>query len=345
MNKKYPSIIKLVVAGGLGLFALLIPFVAVKILLAIAGIVVIALSLKKFKWLLITLGVMFLVIPVVALTVINGIGSSFLNWPLGFIDSPSILQWFNWIENDGYEYYGDNESRYVRKNSNHKTYMPDKYVDGAKEIIVKGLGFEISFDENSDRIFIPSELNVKSYGGKLEISMPNDMENSTAHITVGTLSKIERLEFDTVFLRLSDRVNVDDMRIETTSGEINGEVLASKAISIEGTSLSITGTLRAPEITIERATSLSFVGSVEAEKFSVQNGVSLAFSMEASKIENLSIHGTVVNGRIKFSDSWIGSRHVNVSGIGGSLNLMMPTDSGGFELITSGRVSVVTEKY
>ena len=53
----------------------------------------------------------------------------------------------------------------------------------------------------------------------------------------------------------------------------------------------------------------------------------------------------MVNGKIKFSDSWIGSRRVDVSGISGSLNLMMPTGSGGFEVVTSGRVSVVTEKY
>jgi len=345
VNKKYPSITKLILAGVLGLLALLIPFVAVKILMAIAGIVVIALSLKKFKWLLITLGVLFLVIPVVALTVINGIGSNFLHWPLGFIDDPSILQWFNWIENDGYEYYSGSGSGYNRKSSDHKTLAPDKFEDGAKEIAISGLGFEINFDENSNEIHIPSELNVKRYGEKLEISMPNDMKNSTAQITVGTQEELERLEFRTVFLRLNDRVSVGDLRIQTVSGEIRGEILASKVISIEGTALSITGSLRASEVIIANVPSLSFMGSVEAEKFSVQNGVALAFSMEASKIENLSIHGTVVNGRIKFSDSWSGSRRVNVSGIGGSLNLMMPTDSGGFELITSGRVSVVTEKY
>jgi len=345
VNKKYPSIMKLILAGVLGFLALLIPFTAVKILLAIAGIVVIALSLKKFKWLLITLGVFFLVIPVVALTVINGIGSNFLKWPLGFIDDPSILQWFGWIENNGYEYYGNNESGYIRKSSGHKTYAPDKYVDGGKEIVVSGLGFEIDFDETSNQIHIPSELEINRYGDKLQISMPSDMENSTALITVGTLAEIETMEFRTVFLRLNDRVDVEDMEIHTTSGEIRGEVSASKIISIGGTSLSIAGTLRAPEITIENATSLSLTGIVEAEKFSVRNGVALAFSMEASRIENLSIHGTVVNGRIKFSDSWTGSRRVNVSGISGSLNLMMPTGSGGFELITSGRVSVVTEKY
>jgi len=345
VNKKYPSITKLILAGVLGLLALLIPFAAVKILLAIAGIVIVALSLKKFKWLLITLGVLFLVIPIVALGAINGIGQNFLNWPLGFIDDPSILQWFNWIENDDYEYYGNNERDYNRKGSDHKTYMPDQYVDGAKEIVVSGLGFEISFDENSDKVHIPSELEINRYGESLQISMPKDMKNSTAQITIGTLLELERLEFRTAFLRLNDNVNVAKMEIQTISGEIRGEIMASGMISIEGASLSITGTLKAPEIIIANVPSLSFMGSVEAEKFTVQNGIALAFSMDASKIENLSIHGTVVNGRIKFSDSWTGSRKVNVSGIGGSLNLLMPTGSGGFELITSGRVSVVTEKY
>jgi hypothetical protein len=53
----------------------------------------------------------------------------------------------------------------------------------------------------------------------------------------------------------------------------------------------------------------------------------------------------VINGRIKFNDSWNGRRRVKVSAFSGSLNLMMPAGSGGFEMFTSGMVSVVTEKY
>jgi len=345
VNRKYPSIAKLILAGGLGLLALLIPFVAVKILLAIAGIVVIALSLKKFKWLLITLGVLFLVIPVVALSVISGIGNNILRWPLGFIDDPSILRWFGWIENDGYEYHGDGGNDYNRKSSDHRTYMPDLYVEGAKEIVITGLGYEVSFNENSDQVYIPSELEIQRDGERLLVSMPDYMNNSTAHITVGTLVQLEKVEFRTAYLRLNDRVKVESVEIETTAGEIRGEISASEKISIESTSLSITGSLKSPEIVIANVPALSFTGSVEAGEFLVRNGVALSFSMEASKIEDLSIEGAVINGRIKFNDSWNGRRRVKVSAFSGSLNLMMPAGSGGFELVTSGMVSVVTEKY
>ncbi len=82
-------------------------------------------------------------------------------------------------------------SGYNRKSSDHRFCMPDLYVEGAMEIVITGLGTEVSFNENSDQVYIPSELEIQRNGDRLLISMPDYMNNSTAHITVGTLVQIE----------------------------------------------------------------------------------------------------------------------------------------------------------
>ncbi len=84
-----------------------------------------------------------------------------------------------------------------------------------------GLGFEIGFDENSDKIHIPSKLNRMEK--RLQISMPNDMKNSTAQITIERFQNSIGVEFRTVFLRLNDKVNVAKWKFELSQENQRGK--------------------------------------------------------------------------------------------------------------------------
>jgi cytoskeletal protein CcmA (bactofilin family) len=338
MSKQFPSIMKIAVAAAIGLLAVVIPSLPVKILLAIAGIVILATSLKKFSWLLIVLSVIFLVLPVTVFSIISGIDGNILRWPLGIISNPGIQRWFDWIGRMDYDGFN-------QKTTPQTYYMPDKYIDSGMEIDLKGIGYQVSFDEDSDQIHLSSELDVRNVGSRIYISMPDHMKNATAILTIGTKNGLSKAVFDVVALSLEGKLTAREVSINAVSVSIKGDVEAENRILVGGVSISIPGNLIAPRVTIEGAPSLSITGRIEAEEFHANNCIAVSLAMESVGVKELSIGASTVNGRIKYLDSWPEKRSVRISGLSGSITLTMPKGSGGFELFTSGRISVTTSEY
>ncbi|MDK2812506.1 MAG: hypothetical protein PWQ78_716, partial [Petrotoga sp.] len=139
---RYNYLLKLVLAVVFSISALFIPSLFLKIIFSTVAIVLLALNFKSFKILFVILVVVLFVIPA-------SIFSYFMN---SYIDWDNL--WnniFNWEE-----LYNQNDYSY---NSNTEAIQPDIYIERAENLQIEGINLEIIFDETSDQIYIPSQIN------------------------------------------------------------------------------------------------------------------------------------------------------------------------------------------
>jgi cytoskeletal protein CcmA (bactofilin family) len=332
MNAKYPLITKLIIAAILGILAIVIPYAVLKVLFVLAGIVIFATTLKKFAWLLITLSVVFIVLPVVVLSAIGMLQPPFWNIPNYF--GPGSEQFFDNTFTTGRGSYSSNTA---------KTLHPDTYVSVEDYLYFDGLAFEVEFDPESERIHIPDELEVNEIHGILRIELPENYINTKAVVTIGTKQSFKEIEFDSVFVDMKGYVHTNKFVVDGTSIKISGDINAEELITIRSTSINAKGNLNSSNVQID-GTSVNIEGNIFSENIRI-NGTSVDLDVETELAEQISLRGTSVTGIIKYIDDWSGSRNFSVNASRGDLDIWIPESSGTLSINKSGVVSITERRY
>ncbi|MFO7882302.1 MAG: hypothetical protein R6U52_07170 [Kosmotogaceae bacterium] len=331
MKMNYPLITKLIITAILGILSVVVPFAILKVIFVLVAIVLFATLLKKFAWLLITLAVLFIVLPIVALSAFGVFQSSLWNLPnhLG-------VNWENLFDNTF-------TSRGSYNASNARTLYPDTYVEAKEYIYFDGLAFEVEFDPESEKIHVPDEITVKELHGILRFELPDSFLNTKAVITIGTKQPYKEVEFDAVFVEMNGDVETNKFIVDSTSVKFNGNIVANSLIKIRSTSCNARGSLSSEQVQID-GTSININGNISAENIRL-SGTSINFDVDIERTEEISLIGTSVTGSIKYLDSWTGSRKLSAKASRGDLDIWIPKSSGTLSISKSGIVSITERRY
>ncbi|MFW6119610.1 MAG: hypothetical protein ACOC80_01725 [Petrotogales bacterium] len=332
MDTKYPLITKLIIAAILGILSIVIPYAVLKVLFVLAAIIIFATMLKKFAWLLITLSVIFIVLPVVVLSAIGILQPAF--WNLSNFVGPGFENFFGNTFSSGRGSYSSNTA---------KTLYPDTYVEANEYLYFDGLAFEIEFDPESERIHIPDELEVNEIHGILRIELPKNYINTKAVVTIGTKLSFKEIEFDSVFVDMKGYVHTNKFIVKSTSIKINGDINAEELITIKSTSVNAKSNLNSSNVQID-GTSVNIEGNIFSENIRI-NGTSIDLDVETELTKQISLRGTSVTGTIKYLDDWSGSRNFLINASRGDLDIWIPESSGTLSINKSGIVSITERRY
>ncbi len=332
MSTKYPLITKLVIAAILGILSIVIPYAVLKVLFVLAAIIIFATMLKKFAWLLITLSVLFIVLPVVVLSAIGILQPAFLN--LSNFVGPGFGNLFGNTFSTGRGSYSSNTA---------KTLYPDTYVEAKDYLYFDGLAFEIEFDPESEQIHIPDELEVNELHGILRFTLPDHYLNTKAVITIGTKKPYKEIEFDSVFVDMKGYLHTGKFIVESTSIKLNGNINAESLISLKGTSINAIGGFNSKDVQLD-GTSINVNGNIFSENIRI-NGTSIIFDIETELAEQISLRGTSVIGKLKYLDNWSKSRNLLINASRGDLDVWIPEASGTLSINKKGIVSISERRY
>lgn len=332
MGTKYPLITKLIIAAILGILSIVIPYAVLKVLFVLAAIIIFATMLKKFAWLLITLSVLFIVLPVVVLSAIGILQPAF--WNLSNFVGPGFENFFDNTFSSGRGSYSSNTA---------KTLYPDTYVEAKEYLYFDGLAFEINFDPESEKIHIPDELEVNELHGILRLTLPDNYLNTKAVITVGTKNPYKEIEFDSVFVDMEGYLHTSKFIVESTSIKMKGNINAESLISVKGTAINATGSFNSSNFQLD-GTSINIDGTIFSENLRI-NGTSIIFDVETELAEKISLKGTSVIGKLKYLDNWSGKRNLSINASRGDLDVWIPEVSGTLSVNKKGMVSISERRY
>ncbi len=341
MSKQYQTVMKILIAGVLGLAAVLVPVVAVKFLLSLAAVIVLSLCLKKFAWVPIVFFILFIMLPVGFFTVarINAPFMMHQNWFRNIFNysydwrSPGVGTWGGW-------------SFSGTRTTNHTRLMPDKLIDAEEQLIFRGLGLEIEFVTGFSGIKLPGTMQTRRSGGTLTISMPDSWQNTTAVIQVGTGSSISSVEVQSAFLRLRGRVELERMILNCTALEMSADVTVRGNLMIRGASASVSGTYFVNCFFTEGVTALNVDAWFESESIRITGSAAANMKLELSEVKDFFVSGSAISANIKYLDKWEGVRRLTVEGMAGDVLVMIPAASNGdLDVNRSGYVRVSTTRY
>lgn len=215
---KYPIVFRTSLAIVLGLLAVFVPFIPLKIIFGISALIVFAINMRRYAAFLIVISVIFAIAVAVRFVVPY---DNFSNFNLGF---PGIFT-------SGIAY-------------------PDKYIEGAKYLSVNVTGLDLTFDPSTSTIYIPASLAVQRNGEHLDISDPNYLNNSTFKIVVGTKNELLSADFHTTGLKVSGNVSAAEVTFNSVGIDMDSSITANM-ISINGVGININGTMNASNIKID----------------------------------------------------------------------------------------------
>jgi energy-coupling factor transporter transmembrane protein EcfT len=320
----YNYLLKLVFAAVFGISALFIPSLFLKIIFSTVAIVLLALNLKSFKILFVILAVVLFVIP----------ASIFSN----FIDSQ--LDWdnlwnniFNWEElynQNGYSY-----------NSNIKAIQPDIYIERAGNLQINGINYEIIFDETSDQIYIPSQIDHRRNEDTL--TLISNIQDQKYVIVIGSKVPYKNIRINSTGLNVEGDLEVENFDLNTTGLNFNTTLEASN-LSINSTGLSLGGNIHVGNAEIN-ASGISWHGLVDAEELTL-NGAGVEIDLSVTNAEHIYINGAALTGTIQYIDKWVGTRYLSIEGAYGEVDILEPSDNEGrLDLDTQGRIKIRRKKF
>jgi len=326
---RYNYLLKLLFAIVFGILTLFTPSLFLKIIFSTVAIVLLALNLKSFKVLFVILAVVLFLIP-----------ASIFSY---FIDSQ--LDWDDLWSNifNGEELYNQNDYSY---NSDTEEIRPDTYIERAENLQIEGINLEIIFDETSDQIYIPSQINYRRNGNTLTLTSHIKYQNLTPKVIIVIGSKVpyKNIRINSTGLNVDGNLEVENFDLDTIGLNFNATLEVSN-LSINSTGLSFDGEIHVDNAEID-AIGISWDGLVDAEELTI-NGVGIDIDLSVVNTEHIYINGTTLNGTIKYMDKWVGTRYLSIDGIiYGDLELLEPSDNEGrLKLDTQGRIEVRRKKY
>lgn len=312
MTKDYPSIFKIAIAALLALAAIFVPFTVVRIILAFAALIIFAVSLKKFTGLLITLSVIFVLVPAIVLTAIGSFGNM-----------AGLGRWISEsINANGFHFGGISSS-----SAPHRTIQPDTYIQGAKDLYVKVTGLNVEFDSSTDTVYLSKRLNVIREGDILRIVKPTgDWNNTTFYMVVGTANKFSKVTIDTVGVKASGSLTADDVKFDSVGIDSNTDI-TSGTLVFNGVGIDVNGKIDSKRVTFD--------------------GVGVKVGIDLKSATSVDMHGTSINGYVKYLGEWEGDRHLTLDSLGGNLTVWVSSGNPGnlTTTKTGGMVNVSLLKY
>lgn len=316
--------------------AVLVPQVGLKAILGICSVLFFGWNMKNHKFAFVILALIFLIIPSVSFAIFKSMDVS---W--------SSL-WERWGKNIF---------------SNQNDYMvlePDTYIDSAKNIYIEGVGLEITFDENSDQIYIPHQVRQNRISNTLNLT--SDINNRhKSIIVIGTKNPYNTIQINSTSLRLKGILKATYFKTNTTSLNIDADIetsnfsvgstsfrlnqeLKAHNVQIDATSININSDIYADDIEID-GTSIKWFGYIDSRNIRL-DGTSLNLDMTVNCSESININGTSINVRIKYADTWNGDRFLSVYGTHGNLKILEPlSNTGNLTLRAEGKIKATRDKY
>jgi len=344
---RYNYLLKLLFAIVFGILTLFTPSLFLKIIFSTVAIVLLALNLKSFKVLFVILAVVLFLIP-----------ASIFSY---FIDSQ--LDWDDLWSNifNGEELYNQNDYSY---NSDTEEIRPDTYIERAENLQIEGINLEIIFDETSDQIYIPSQIDHRRNGNTLTLTSHIKYQNLTPKVIIVIGSKVpyKNIRINSTGLNVDGNLEVENFDLDTTGLDFNA-ILEASNLSIDSTSLDIDGEIHVGNVEID-STGTTWRGLVDAEKLMLDSsslsfngeihvgnaeidstrinweglvdaeelmldGTSMDIDLSVINAEYIYIDGTTLNGTIKYMDKWVGTRYLSIDGTSGKLDILEPSDNEG----------------
>lgn len=321
---RYNYLLKLVLAVVFSISALFIPSLFLKIIFSTVAIVLLALNFKSFKILFVILVVVLFVIPA-------SIFSYFMN---SYIDWDNL--WnniFNWEE-----LYNQNDYSY---NSNTEAIQPDIYIERAENLQIEGINLEIIFDETSDQIYIPSQIDHRRNEDTLTLT--SNIQDQKYIIVIGSKVPYKNIRINSTGLNMGGNLEVENFDLNTTGLNFSTTLEASN-LSINSTGLSFEGNIHVDHVEVN-ASGISWDGLVDAEELTL-NGAGIEIDLSVINAEHIYINGAALTGTIQYMDKWVGTRYLSIKGAYGDLELLEPSDNEGrLKLDTQGRIKIRRKKY
>ncbi len=291
---KYPIIFRTSLALALGLLAVFVPFISLKIIFGTSALIVFAINMRRYAAFLIVISVIFAIVVAIRFVVPYDITSN-----LG-------------LNNFNFGFPGMTSG----------TVYPDKYIQGSQNLFVNVTGLDLIFDPSTTTIYVPSSLQITRNGNDLNISSAQN--NITFEIVVGTKDKFVNADFHTTGLKVSGDISGEKITFNSVGIDMNSSITA-RTLSIYGVGINVNGTLKASSVEI--------------------NGTSDRVNLEVSA-NTMKINGVSVDGNLKYTDEWTGSRSLIVNSTGGNLAVYTRSSNQGYlDIQSSGLLKIDRMRY
>ncbi len=300
LRRRYPLTYKIVFVLGFSVLALLVPYYSLKIIFGTVAIIILGLAFRRFGTLFIVLAIVFVVLPS---SIVGIVRSNFFFSPFYFMQK--VIP-----------YYGHRYG-FLTSGRNQKVY-PDKFIKSAQNVYLNVEGLNLVFDSESTRIEIPSELSVRRFDKKVEISsVQNGFSNKDYVVNVGTKN------------------GYDNVHVES-SGLIIGGKTAQKIgfLNVNCDGISISGILKADNLRIT-CDGVDLGGEIDAKNIEINaNGVFVHLSLKNAQKFSLNCDG--ITGSVTYEDTWNGVRLFSVKSDAGHLSVKIPQSAGDLNMQTRG---------
>lgn len=321
---RYNYLLKLVFAAVFGISALFIPSFFLKIIFSTVAIVLLALNLKSFKILFVIFAVVLFVIPA---SIFSYFIDSHIDWDNLW---NNIFNWEELYNQNGYSY-----------NSNIEAIQPDLYIERAENLQINGINYEIIFDETSDQIYIPSQINHRRNEDTLTLT--SDIQDQKNIIIIGSKVPYKNIRINSTGLNVEGNLEVENFDLNTTGLNFS-TTLEGSNLSINSTGLSLDGDIHVGNAEIS-ASGISWNGLVDAEELTI-NSAGMEIDLSVINAEHIYINGAALMGSIKYMDKWVGTRYLSIEGAYGELDILEPSDNEGrLKLDTQGRIKIRRKKF
>jgi energy-coupling factor transporter transmembrane protein EcfT len=317
-------LLKLVFAAVFGISALFIPSFFLKIIFSTVAIVLLALNLKSFKILFVILAVVLFVIPA---SIFSYFIDAHIDWDNLW---NNIFNWEELYNQNGYSYNSDTEE--IR---------PDTYIERAENLQIEGINLEIIFDETSEQIYIPSQIDHRRNEDTL--TLISNIQDQKYVIVIGSKVPYKNIRINSTGLNVEGNLEVENFDLNTTGLNFNTTLEASN-LSINSTGLSLDGNVHVDQVEIN-ASGISWEGLVDAEELTI-NSAGMEIDLSVINAEHIYINGAALTGTIKYMDKWVDTRYLSIKGAYGNLELLEPSDNEGrLNVDTQGRIKIRRKKY
>ena len=321
---RYNYLLKLVFAAVFGISALFIPSFFLKTIFSTVAIVFLALNLKSFKILFVILAVVLFVIPA---SIFSYFIDSHIDWDNLW---NNIFNWEELYNQNGYSY-----------NSNTEEIQPDIYIERAENLQINGINYEIIFDETSDQIYIPNQINRMRNEDTLTLT--SDVQDQKYILVIGSKVPYKNIRINSTGLNVLGNLEVENFDLNTTGLDFN-VTLESSNLSINSAGLSLGDNIHVDQAEIN-VSGISWDGLVDAEELTL-NGAGIEIDLSVINAEHIYINGAALTGTIQYMDKWVGTRYLSIKGAYGDLELLEPSDNEGrLKLDTQGRIKIRRKKY
>lgn len=274
------------ILAALGVLGWLTPFAPLKFMVALASVVILAISMKVYIRRVAGLTVLSIVLFLVPMTV-----NLYSKVILGALESLSIWPYVSISAERE-----PNETLTLQSNVSIA-------IDGSVEVTLVG----------GKSVELPAELKVKTEKDRLEIS---GGESSRKYIMKIGTDGLRTLFIDASSISLKGEGSMDELQIEGTAINVVASV-QSKKLFIKGTGVNVDSILSGESLRID-GTGLNLKGTLSFDQVKI-DGTGISMKLELSDCGQVFIDGTGINGEVKVA----GARDTKLvlSGTGGTVKL------------------------